>query len=52
MRMFTALNGRMDVELKGIWLKAVMNSFKVLFQHLPGGSEKNHEHSIAGTSRM
>jgi hypothetical protein len=29
-----------------------MNSFKVLFQHLPGGSEKNHEHSIAGTSRM
>jgi hypothetical protein len=33
----------MNNELERIWKEAVVASYKVLSQHLPGGTEKIHE---------
>jgi hypothetical protein len=33
----------MNNELERTWNEAAAASFKVLFQHLPGGTEINHE---------
>jgi hypothetical protein len=35
-------------ELEGMWKEAVMASFKVLFCHLPGRTEENHEKPQSG----
>jgi hypothetical protein len=34
--------------LEGVWQEAVMAQFKVLSQHLPVGTEENHEKSQSG----
>jgi hypothetical protein len=49
-------------ELERMWKEAVMVKFKVLYQHLPGGTEENQEPQSAqpvsgprfepGTSRI
>jgi hypothetical protein len=31
-----------------MWKKAVMASFKILFQYLPGGTNENHEKLQSG----
>jgi hypothetical protein len=38
----------MNNELKRIWKEVIMASFEVLFQHLPGGTEKNHKKLQSG----
>jgi hypothetical protein len=34
------------VELERVWKEMVMTYLKVLSQHLPGGTEENHENRI------
>jgi hypothetical protein len=31
-------------ELEGMWIKAIMVSLKVSFQHIPGLTDETHEH--------
>jgi hypothetical protein len=33
----------MNNELERVWKEVVVAKFKILFQHLPGGTEENHE---------
>jgi hypothetical protein len=33
----------MDNELEGMWKEAVVALLKVLFRHLPGGTEENYD---------
>jgi hypothetical protein len=42
---YGTLNGRMIVnyELERMWKEAVMACFKVLSQHMAGGTKKQHE---------
>jgi hypothetical protein len=35
-------------ELERMWMEAVMALFKVLFLHLPGGTEENHKKPQSG----
>jgi hypothetical protein len=33
----------MNYELEKMWGEAVVAQYKVILQHLPGGTEENHE---------
>jgi hypothetical protein len=38
----------MNKELEGTWKEAVMACFKILYQHLPAGTEENDEKPQSG----
>jgi hypothetical protein len=42
----------MDNELEIIWKEAVYGLIEVLFQHVPGGTEENHEKHQLGQTRF